>query len=108
MRWRDWQAIRAYVLERDKHACVRCGEHESQLQVDHMLPKKEYPQYELDANNLQTLCLHCHQAKGIEEARLAERMKLLTKKEKIEEQKKFAAKQKEKQRYKKAIACETD
>lgn len=104
MRWREWQVLRNYILERDKHACVRCGEHEQQLQVDHLLPKYEYPEHEADESNLQALCLKCHQSKGIEEDRFLQRLTLLTKKEKKQEEKRFIEKQREKQRFKNAIS----
>lgn len=49
---------RREVLKRDKK-CVWCGSRE-QLQVDHIKPKKHYPELALDINNGRVLCFPCH------------------------------------------------
>lgn len=103
MRWRDWQHLREYILKEDMHACVRCGANDCVLQVDHILPKAEFPELERHADNLQTLCLRCHQNKGVEEERMLKRFELLTETEKEAAIERFKQKQREKQRYKRKL-----
>jgi len=56
---RRWQDLRAYVLRRDGHACVSCGERVG-LVVHHVVPARDGG---LDIpTNLATLCRRCHGA----------------------------------------------
>ena len=54
-----WQKKRLQILERDNWKCVFCGNSTEELQVHHIVYKKnepwEYPDY-----LYQTLCLSCH------------------------------------------------
>jgi 5-methylcytosine-specific restriction enzyme A len=62
----SWRAIRKVVLKRDNHTCTKCGQSHNppytttQLHVDHILPRKQYPNLALSLDNLRTLCLKCH------------------------------------------------
>ena len=69
---RNWNRIRDQVLERDGHACVRCGDGEEEgktLDVDHVWPVSLGGTH--DMWNLRTLCKEeCHgllQIRSIEE-----------------------------------------
>jgi len=53
----DWHERRRYVLERDHHACVKCGSTES-LHVHHVVPRKVRRDH--GVGNLITLCHVCH------------------------------------------------
>lgn len=52
--------VRRFVLDRDKHTCVYCGNEASQ--VDHIVPWSEGGSDGPD--NLQSLCVPCHAAKS--------------------------------------------
>lgn len=73
---KNWRSIREQVIKRDNNSCVRCcypqklklkiGKYikwESILEVDHILPIKLGGD-ETDMNNLQTLCMWCHESKN--------------------------------------------
>ena len=45
---------------------MRCG-NKNQLEVDHVKPRKNYPELELDIDNLQILCRDCNLRKGVKE-----------------------------------------
>jgi hypothetical protein len=54
--------LRAAVLARDGHACVKCGATED-LQMDHVIPFSQGGPTTLD--NLETLCGPCNRKKGV-------------------------------------------
>lgn len=62
----NWTYIRGRIKERDGRECVRCGDGDALLEVDHITPisKGGHP---FDPKNLQTLCEDCHQEKGLSE-----------------------------------------
>src|ERR1035437_6811872 len=53
-----WQKKRLEILQRDKFTCVKCGDKETELHVNH----KKYTGEPWDAYNrdLETLCKDCH------------------------------------------------
>lgn len=62
----NWESKRQQVLDRDNHACARCGS-EHELQVHHIKPRREFitdGEYDYtnanQLNNLVTLCNVCH------------------------------------------------
>lgn len=63
-----WRAVRAEALRRDHGMCVRCmerfmnGGEKPRLAVivHHKKSRKEYPELELDLDNLESLCDICH------------------------------------------------
>ncbi len=64
-----FSATRREALERDGHACVRCGA-TADLQVGHIVPcrgahDRRHGLHAVD--NLQTLCRRCHAFKTLEE-----------------------------------------
>jgi 5-methylcytosine-specific restriction endonuclease McrA len=56
------QLLRAYVLERDGHACVRCAavEGKATLQSAHVRSKGKGKRIRFEPDNLMTLCVGCH------------------------------------------------
>jgi 5-methylcytosine-specific restriction protein A len=66
---KNWPAIRAKILLRDKWQCQSCGRicaDRYEAQVDHRVAKRDGGDDSDD--NLQTLCLTCHGRKSREEA----------------------------------------
>lgn len=70
---RPWRRLREQVLKRDKYTCQgvtpsgrRCGKVDTQMEVDHILPRSRGGKDEL--SNLQTLCPMCHLMKTSGEA----------------------------------------
>ena len=63
----DWQyKCRNAVMKTFAHTCVECGATEN-LELDHMLPVKSYPEKAFDIENLQVLCKDCHKGKSAKE-----------------------------------------
>jgi 5-methylcytosine-specific restriction protein A len=59
-----WRIIRANVLARDNHRCVKCGRKANE--VDHIINVKSGGSDAM--SNLQTLCTNHHKAKTLSEA----------------------------------------
>ena len=63
----EWRSMRMKVLRRDGAVCACCGATRSdgvRMHVDHIKPRKLFPQLALDENNLQVLCEECNHGKG--------------------------------------------
>jgi 5-methylcytosine-specific restriction enzyme A len=63
IRLRDWKRS-------DRPLCEECeasGVVEPMAHVDHVLPRRERPDLELDASNLRSLCARCHNRKTAKE-----------------------------------------
>ncbi len=61
-----WQTARARCLRRDGYKCVNCGASvrgRGQARVDHILPRKKFPDLALHLPNLRTLCVACDNAR---------------------------------------------
>ena len=66
------------VKKRDNDTCQKCGYHNdefrgSAVDVDHILPKKNYPDLAYDINNMVTLCPNCHRIKSLKDGDLSNR-----------------------------------
>jgi len=64
---REWRTLRYKVLKHYGRRCMCCGatpEDGAAIHVDHIKPRKFYPELELDASNLQVLCEECNFGKG--------------------------------------------
>lgn len=62
-----WRALRMKVLIRDGRRCACCGATPATgavMNVDHIKPRRLYPELALDENNLQVLCHDCNHGKG--------------------------------------------
>lgn len=60
---RQWRRIRLVVLHRDNYRCRHCGA-AGRLQVDHIKPL-HLRGAQFDLNNLQSLCVRCHNQKTL-------------------------------------------
>lgn len=63
----DWLRIRMAALANTDGRCECCGASAKDgvmLNVDHVKPRKEYPQLALSLHNLQVLCHDCNFGKG--------------------------------------------
>ncbi|WP_117161334.1 HNH endonuclease [Paraliobacillus sp. X-1268] len=70
-----WVAVRREVLRRDNFECQECkrqgrvytDKHDpdkhKRLDVDHIKELEDYPELALDFENLETLCVRCHNKK---------------------------------------------
>lgn len=63
----EWKATAAAVRKRDGYKCVKCGEREGRLYVDHIVERKDGGS-DFDHENLQTLCSSHHTEKTHAEA----------------------------------------
>jgi len=62
-----WRKLRIQVIEAYGRRCMCCGntpEHGAIIHVDHIKPRKKYPELALDFDNLQVLCHECNHGKG--------------------------------------------
>lgn len=57
-----WQALAAYIRQRDGYRCCICGKvvFGRQSHVDHILPIWLRPDLRLDEENLRHVCSNCH------------------------------------------------
>lgn len=74
---KEWRAVREYVLQRDNYECQECkrngkvltNKEESlrdkhkRLDVDHIKDLEHHPELALEPENLETLCIKCHNKK---------------------------------------------
>ncbi len=63
----EWRSLRYEVLKLHGAKCQLCNhsrEDGLKMHVDHIKPRKKYPQLALDINNLQVLCEVCNHGKG--------------------------------------------
>ena len=72
---KEWKAIRVRVLKRDNYECQECKrnglvytdahdpEKHKRLDVDHIKEIYTHPELALEMDNLQTLCIPCHNKK---------------------------------------------
>jgi 5-methylcytosine-specific restriction endonuclease McrA len=63
----EWRRVRMQVLTKHGARCQCCGSTPAdgvKMNVDHIKPRKLYPQLALDLNNLQVLCELCNHGKG--------------------------------------------
>lgn len=63
----EWRRVRMSVLANahGRCACCGCGANDGAvLHVDHIKPRKRFPDLALDPKNLQVLCEECNHGKG--------------------------------------------
>jgi 5-methylcytosine-specific restriction endonuclease McrA len=63
----EWRRVRMEVLKRYGARCQCCGatrDNGVQMNVDHIKPRKLFPELALDQSNLQVLCEVCNHGKG--------------------------------------------
>jgi len=67
LRSEAWRTLRLLAIERYGNKCCKCGKKHSKrfpINIDHIKPRKYYPELALDINNLQPLCGRCNKEKG--------------------------------------------
>lgn len=82
---KEWQAVRAQVLERDAYQCQVCkrsGRLTIADTVHHIVPVRVDPSRKLDPSNLETICRACHNKEHSERAKSLADKKRLVKAEK--------------------------
>lgn len=64
-----WLKLRYAMLSHHGARCQCCGASgpEAVVQVDHILPRRDYPELALDPGNLQVLCRACNLGKGADD-----------------------------------------
>jgi 5-methylcytosine-specific restriction endonuclease McrA len=63
----EWTTLRYKVLLKYGPKCMCCGASRADgavIHVDHIKPRKKYPDLALDFNNMQVLCAACNKGKG--------------------------------------------
>ena len=63
----EWRRVRMQALKKYGPKCMCCGATPNEgavMNVDHIKPRKFYPELALDVNNLQFLCHDCNHGKG--------------------------------------------
>nr|WP_259544984.1 HNH endonuclease signature motif containing protein [Heyndrickxia oleronia] len=60
---REWRELRLVALERDNYECQSCkrrGKYSKAQNVHHIKEVKEYPELALELDNLESICIRCH------------------------------------------------
>lgn len=63
----EWKSLRSKAIEKYGTTCAKCGRKPSYkypVNIDHIKPRKYYPQLALDIENLQPLCAPCNKEKA--------------------------------------------
>jgi len=63
----EWRKVRMQALKKYGPRCMCCGATPATgaiMNVDHIKPRKLFPELALDVNNLQILCHNCNHGKG--------------------------------------------
>lgn len=63
----EWKAVRSQALELYGRRRAKCGQEQTRsrrINVDHIKPRKYFPELALELSNLQPLCGPCNRAKG--------------------------------------------
>lgn len=63
----EWRKLRMKVLEKFGARCQCCGRSRADgisIHVDHIKPRRKYPELALEFDNLQVLCNECNHGKG--------------------------------------------
>ncbi len=63
----EWRKLRMEILKRDGARCQCCGATPADgevMNVDHIKPRKRFPELALEPSNLQVLCGTCNHGKG--------------------------------------------
>lgn len=63
----EWRRLRMQAIKKFGRRCLCCGatpENGAVINVDHVKPRKLFPELALDINNLQVLCHECNHGKG--------------------------------------------
>jgi 5-methylcytosine-specific restriction endonuclease McrA len=64
---KEWRDLRKLAIQKFGSTCVFCGALQTKtkpVNIDHIKPRKFFPELVLDINNLQPLCSPCNKRKG--------------------------------------------
>lgn len=59
-----WKLLRAKVLKKYGRQCMKCGDSQGIIQIDHIKPRSKWPELELVFDNMQVLCKPCNTEKS--------------------------------------------
>lgn len=60
----QWRLLRKRAIKKFGNNCLKCGQYEKSIHVDHILPRSHYPEEALKLRNLQVLCSKCNMSKS--------------------------------------------
>lgn len=60
----EWRQLRKLVFSMYQNKCMKCGDDNCILHIDHIKPRSKYPELQADLDNLQILCGYCNISKG--------------------------------------------
>jgi len=63
----EWRDLRLLAIQKYGSTCLSCGREGTKrfpINIDHVKPRKYFPELALDINNLQPLCGKCNKRKG--------------------------------------------
>jgi len=63
----EWRSLRLLAIQKYGSTCLSCGREATKrfpINIDHVKPRKYFPELALDINNLQPLCGKCNKRKG--------------------------------------------
>lgn len=59
--WRkEWKEVRDKCYERDNYTCQICRRRGLYFNAHHIMPRRDFPELELELSNLLTICISCH------------------------------------------------
>lgn len=61
---KEWLRLRKRILKKYGRICMKCGQEEGVIQIDHIKPRSKYPELELVFDNMQVLCMPCNMKKS--------------------------------------------
>lgn len=56
----EYKKFRISMFERDLWTCLQCGYRGSNIQLDHIKPRRIFPELTFSPDNVRTLCVDCH------------------------------------------------
>ena len=60
-----WKRVRQHILKRDGGVCCKCGAVNKVMIIDHIKEIKDAPELTWDYDNLECLCIPCHNSKTV-------------------------------------------
>lgn len=60
----EWRKVRMEAIKRYGNVCMCCRSPTNPIHVDHIKPRRDFPELALEIENLQVLCDECNHGKG--------------------------------------------
>ena len=60
----EWREVRREAVKKYGTICAKCGKEGKPINIDHIKPRRYFPELALEISNLQPLCGPCNKAKG--------------------------------------------